>query len=36
MIYTINLVDEEDIRYEREMLKTPEGRRRYYQLINSQ
>ena len=36
MTYTINSVDCEDVEFERELLKTPEGRRRYYEIINSQ
>ncbi len=36
MTYTIDSVDEDDIRSERELLKTPEGRRKYYEIINSQ
>ena len=33
--YTNNNVECDDLKFEREMLKTVEGRRRYYQLINS-
>jgi hypothetical protein len=35
VLYTNNVVECEDLKFEREMLKTPEGRRRYYELINS-
>lgn len=34
MAYTINVVDHDDIKYERDMLKTNEGRRKYF-LLNS-
>lgn len=33
--YTLNSVDKEDIEYERKMLKTREGRKKLYYLINS-
>lgn len=36
MAYTINSVDYEDVKYERELLRTIEGRRKYYHIINSQ
>ena len=36
MFYTINSVDCEQIEIERELLKTPQGRRQYYRIINSQ
>jgi len=35
VLYANNAVECEDIEFERNMLKTPEGRRRYYKLINS-
>lgn len=36
IMYTNNTVEQEDLRFEREMLKTPEGRRQYLEIINSQ
>jgi hypothetical protein len=36
VLYSNNIVVYKDIEFEREMLKTPEGRLRYYQIINSQ
>jgi hypothetical protein len=35
VMYTNNMAECEDLKFERNMLKTPEGRRRYYELINS-
>jgi len=35
IMYTNNMVEYDDMAFERNLLKTPEGRRRYYQLINS-
>lgn len=35
VIYTNNIVECEDLKFERKMLKTPEGRRIYYDMINS-
>lgn len=35
ILYTINSVDHEEIELEREMLRTPYNRRRYYTIINS-
>jgi len=35
MMYTVNNVDHEEIEFEREMLRTPNNRRKYYTLINS-
>lgn len=31
--YTINIVDRDDIIFERNLLKTPEGRHTYYNLV---
>jgi hypothetical protein len=36
VVYTNNMIDVEDVRYKRDMLKTPEGRWRYYNIIHSQ
>ena len=36
MVHTNNIVDYDDVRFERDMLKTPEGRWRYYNMIYSQ
>ena len=36
IIYAINTVDSDDIKYRRKMLSTPEGRKTYYMMINSQ
>lgn len=36
VFYTNNLVECEDLEYEREMLKTPEGRQKYYRILNAQ
>ena len=36
MVHTNNIVDYDDVRFERDMLKTPEGRQRYYNIIYSQ
>ena len=35
VLYSNNMVESEELEFEREMLKTPEGRRTYYELINS-
>lgn len=36
MIYTINNIDCKDVNFERKMLSTADGRRKYYKLINAQ
>ena len=36
MIYTNNKVEYEDTQYQRDLLKTADGRRKYYYIINSQ
>ena len=36
IVYANNVVDYDDVRFERDMLKTPEGRWRYYNIIHSQ
>ena len=36
MIYTINAVECDDVEYQRKMLRTKEGRKKYYYIINSQ
>ena len=36
VMYTNNMAECDDLRFERNMLKTPEGRRKYYHIINSQ
>lgn len=35
-IYTIDMVEHEDIIFERNLLKTPDGRKIYYDIIHSQ
>jgi hypothetical protein len=36
LVYTVNMIDCDDVEYEQHMLKTKEGRRKYYYLINAQ
>ena len=36
IVHTNNIVDYDDVQFERDMLKTPEGRQRYYDIIYSQ
>jgi hypothetical protein len=35
MIYTINIVDCEELEFQRKMLKTPKSRKKYYYMLNS-
>lgn len=35
VLYTNNMVECDDLRFERKMLRTPEGRKRYLEIINS-
>ena len=34
-VYTNSQVEHDDLEFVKEMLKTPEGRRKYYKIINS-
>lgn len=36
VLYSNNAAEYDDLQFERKMLRTPEGRRKYYQIINSQ
>lgn len=36
VIYSNNIVESKDLQFERELLKTREGRKIYYEIINSQ
>ena len=36
MIYTINVVDGEKIDFERNMLRSPTNRKKYYYMLNTQ
>lgn len=36
VIYTNNIAECEDLEFERELLKTPEGRQKYYLILNAQ